>query len=141
MLSVEDEHELAAVIARVLDRSGFALDVTSTAARDIERLFEPFVRGQHDGDEHGTGLGLAVVGGIVHAHGGTVKAAPWRRGGLELTIRLPRSDPRDRLRGRRVSSSLLLHRGRVAALNSLEDPSGSRDRHRHRPAAQGAARR
>ena len=42
MLSVEDEHELAAVIARVLDRSGFALDVTSTAARDIERLFERF---------------------------------------------------------------------------------------------------
>ena len=37
--------------------------------------------------------------GIVHAHGGTVKAAPWRRGGLELTIRLPRSDPRDLLRG------------------------------------------
>jgi len=27
-------------------------------ARDIERLSEPFVRGQHDGDIFGTGLGL-----------------------------------------------------------------------------------
>ena len=86
VLSVEDEHELAAVIARVLDRSGFALDVTSTAARDIERLFERFARGQHDGDEHGTGLGLRSS---ELSHGGTVKAAPQRRGGLELTIRLP----------------------------------------------------
>jgi signal transduction histidine kinase len=120
VLNVEDEHELAAVIARVLDRSGFALDVTSTAARDIERLFERFARGQHDGDEHGTGLGLAVVGGIVHAHGGTVRAAPWRRGGLDLTIRLPARIPVTCCAaGRRVSSSLLLHRGRVAALNSL----------------------
>jgi signal transduction histidine kinase len=97
-------------------------------ARDIERLFEPSVRGQHDGDMFGTGLGLRSS---ELSHGGTVKAAPQRRGGLELTIRLPRSEARATgcEPGARMSSSLPLHRGRVAALNSLEDPSGPRDRH------------
>jgi len=37
VLIVEDEPELAAVIARVLDRSGFAVDV-ATMARDGLRL-------------------------------------------------------------------------------------------------------
>jgi signal transduction histidine kinase len=58
-------------------------------ARDIERLFEPFVRGRHDGDSPGTGIGLAIVHGIVHAHGGTVEAAARTCGGLDVTIRLP----------------------------------------------------
>jgi DNA-binding response OmpR family regulator len=35
VLIVEDEHELAAVIARVLDRSGFAVDVASTTAEAL----------------------------------------------------------------------------------------------------------
>jgi two-component system sensor histidine kinase PfeS len=49
-------------------------------ARDIERLFEPFVRCQLDDDMRGTGLGLAMVRGIAraqrHRQGGA--AAPRR---------------------------------------------------------------
>jgi signal transduction histidine kinase len=56
-------------------------------ARDVERLFVPFVRGGHD--ESGTGIGLAIVHAIVRAHGGTVEAAARPRGGLDVTIRLP----------------------------------------------------
>lgn len=56
---------------------------------DVERLFEPFVRGTHDGDGRGTGLGLAIAHGIVRAHGGTVQATARPRGGLDVTIRLP----------------------------------------------------
>jgi signal transduction histidine kinase len=58
-------------------------------ARDIARLFEPFVRGRHGRNGRGTGLGLAIVHGIVRAHGGTVEAATRSRGGLDVTIRLP----------------------------------------------------
>jgi signal transduction histidine kinase len=57
--------------------------------RDVERLFEPFVRGRH-GDAPGTGIGLAIVHGIVRAHGGTVEATARPLGGLDVTLRLPR---------------------------------------------------
>ena len=59
--------------------------------RDLERLFEPFVRGREDRD--GLGLGLAIVDGIVRAHGGTVEATARPRGGLDVTVRLPRAQP------------------------------------------------
>jgi len=58
-------------------------------ARDVARLFEPFIRGRHDGDRRGMGLGLAIVAGIARAHGGTVEASARPRGGLDVTLRLP----------------------------------------------------
>jgi signal transduction histidine kinase len=61
-------------------------DGPPVAAGDVERLFEPFVRGPHDG---GTGLGLAIVEGIVRAHGGSVDATARPRGGLDVTLRMP----------------------------------------------------
>jgi signal transduction histidine kinase len=66
-------------------------DGSPVAPADLERLFEPFVRGRHDGDGRGTGLGLAIVHGIVRAHGGTVEATARPRGGLDVTVRLPRA--------------------------------------------------
>ena len=60
-------------------------------AADLERLFEPFVRGGHDGDGRGMGLGLAIVHAIVRAHGGSVAASARPRGGLDITVRLPRA--------------------------------------------------
>ena len=59
---------------------------------DLERLFEPFVRGPRDGDGRGIGLGLAIVHGIVRAHGGSVEAGARPRGGLDVTVRLPRAE-------------------------------------------------
>jgi signal transduction histidine kinase len=63
-------------------------DGPSVDVRDVERLFEPFVRGRQ-GDVPGTGIGLAIVHGIVRAHGGTVEATARPRGGIDVTLRLP----------------------------------------------------
>jgi len=58
----------------------------------IERIFERFVRGTSTENvaEGGSGLGLAIARSIVEAHGGTIVAANRERGGLRVTIRLPR---------------------------------------------------
>jgi signal transduction histidine kinase len=58
-------------------------------AGELERLFEPFVRGRGDGDRGGTGLGLAIVHAIVRAHGGTVEEVVRPRGGVHVTIHPP----------------------------------------------------
>jgi two-component system OmpR family sensor kinase len=59
------------------------------------RLFERFVRG-HDGRVAGTsssGLGLAIVAAIVHAHGGEVDVTS-HPGATEFRVRLPVGDAR-----------------------------------------------
>ncbi|MET8157237.1 HAMP domain-containing sensor histidine kinase [Sphaerisporangium sp. NPDC005289] len=62
---------------------------------EVDRLFEPFQRlasGRAAGSRS-TGLGLAIVRSIVHAHGGTVTAAPNAEGsGLAVTVTLPASN-------------------------------------------------
>ncbi|MFO7858640.1 MAG: ATP-binding protein [Ectothiorhodospiraceae bacterium] len=57
-----------------------------------ERLFEPFFTTRAVGD--GTGLGLAVVHGIITEHGGSVVVADSPDGGARFCIVLPR-DARD----------------------------------------------
>ncbi|WP_020575913.1 sensor histidine kinase [Actinopolymorpha alba] len=58
---------------------------------EVDRLFEPFQRLASDrtAGSRSTGLGLAIVRSIVHAHGGTVTAAPNTGGGLTVTLKLP----------------------------------------------------
>jgi signal transduction histidine kinase len=66
-------------------------------AADRLRVFDRFTRlddgrAREDGDTGGAGLGLAIVQGIVHAHGGEVwleDASP----GLRAVVRLPVSAP------------------------------------------------
>jgi two-component system sensor histidine kinase KdpD len=57
----------------------------------LAHLFEPFYRGNGSGARRqGTGLGLAVAGGLVEAHGGRIRAENWGRGARFLfTLPLP----------------------------------------------------
>lgn len=67
-LSVEDEG------------SGFPADIQG-------RVFDPFFTTRMPGE--GTGLGLAVVHGIVTAHGGTIRAENRTSKGARVSVKLP----------------------------------------------------
>lgn len=61
--------------------------------QDRERIFEPFLRGDHTLGTVvvGSGIGLSVVKGIIEAHGGSVWVeAPRRGSGARFVFRLPR---------------------------------------------------
>ena len=60
---------------------------------DPEQLFERFWRaeGGRRRGRAGAGLGLAIVGEIVDAHGGSVDASNAPDGGARFVIRLPRA--------------------------------------------------
>ena len=55
----------------------------------LPRVFDPFFTTKEEGK--GTGLGLAVVFGIVEAHGGAVEVARREGGGTCVHVSLPRS--------------------------------------------------
>jgi two-component system CheB/CheR fusion protein len=63
--------------------------------RDEDRIFEPFVQGLGEARaQRGLGLGLALVKGLVEAHGGTVRARSAGPGkGTELGVCLPLAGP------------------------------------------------
>jgi len=58
---------------------------------DLEKVFEPFYRGEasRSRDTGGTGLGLAIVRQIARSHGGDVILANCENGGLQAVLRLP----------------------------------------------------
>lgn len=61
---------------------------------DMKRIFEPFIRGEHESDVSGSGLGLFITRGIVAEHHGTLNVS--NRDGMNriqgaiFTITLPR---------------------------------------------------
>jgi signal transduction histidine kinase len=61
---------------------------------DMKRIFEPFIRGEHESDSIGSGLGLYITRGIVAEHHGSLSVS--NRGGKNrvqgaiFTITLPR---------------------------------------------------
>ncbi len=57
-------------------------------ASDMERVFEPFVRGSRPTEE-GTGLGLSIVKRIVERLQGTVKLENVPKSGLRATVAFP----------------------------------------------------
>jgi two-component system sensor histidine kinase KdpD len=74
------------VILRVADEGpGFA-------AAELERVFEPFQRGEAAGVYRGTGLGLAIARGFAEANGGRLWAESPRAGAV-IALALPAADP------------------------------------------------
>lgn len=65
-------------------------DGTGIPAAERGRIFEPFFTTKEVGK--GTGMGLSVVHGIVHFHGGHVAVAISPGGGTEFAIYLPVAD-------------------------------------------------
>jgi two-component system OmpR family sensor kinase len=62
-----------------------------------ERLFDRFWRaeGGRERGKAGAGLGLAIVGGIVHAHGGRITAMNAPGGGAVFVVRLTKQPDRE----------------------------------------------
>ena len=88
---------------------------------DLPHVFERFFRGS-DARAGGSGIGLAVVAGLVEAHGGTAAVVSVLGGGATFTIRLPQTTPG--VRRVFTGTSLSTHR-----LNSVrENPQEGRDR-------------
>jgi len=58
---------------------------------DINRLFEPFFRGERSRNRNtgGLGLGLASVRGVAHLHGGEATVSNRANGGLIVRVALP----------------------------------------------------
>ena len=53
---------------------------------DLEKLFQPFTRGDTARGSEGTGLGLAIVKRIMQQHGGAVNVVNRHEGGLKTTL-------------------------------------------------------
>jgi len=73
-------------VAVVIDDDGPGIP-----ARDMERVFSPFVRleNSRNMDTGGVGLGLAIARSIVRNHGGDITLQNRPQGGLRVTITLP----------------------------------------------------
>jgi PAS domain S-box-containing protein len=85
-----DAHVEGGEVALTVRDAGIGIDPSV-----LPRIFEPFVQQPQalDRAQGGLGLGLAIVRGLVHLHGGTVSAhsdGPGR--GSEFVVRLPALD-------------------------------------------------
>jgi signal transduction histidine kinase len=60
-------------------------------AADLERIFDPFYRGERSRgrDSGGVGLGLAIAKGLVEAHGGKITVQSREGQGSTFTFELP----------------------------------------------------
>ena len=59
------------------------------AEDQLERIMQPFERGETARTTQGSGLGLAIVSRIANLHHGTVEAINHPHGGLQVCVRIP----------------------------------------------------
>ena len=86
-VSVVAEEENEHVVITVTD-SGPGMDPS-----ELEKIFEPFVRGKNQPTGGGFGLGLAIAKRAVQRHGGTLTATNVEPHGLCMRIDIPLSGP------------------------------------------------
>ena len=73
------------LVLRVVDRG------IGVPQSELERIFEPFYRGEsaRSSGRGGSGLGLAIARGFVTANGGTIRAESLPSQGTAVVIELP----------------------------------------------------
>jgi two-component system NtrC family sensor kinase len=86
--SVDDDDESPTVVIKVSDTGGGITD------EHLPQVFEPFFTTKGN---KGTGLGLAVVWGIIKEHGGDIRVDSKETLGTTFTIRLPASAGTERM--------------------------------------------
>ncbi|HTY10820.1 MAG TPA: HAMP domain-containing sensor histidine kinase [Bacteroidota bacterium] len=100
-LKIEARHSADAIDITVTDTG---IGISDNA---LPHIFEPFFTTKENGK--GTGLGLAVVYGIIERHGGTIDVQSKLHGGTTFVLHLPRTASRNVNTG--SSSSLTLDNG------------------------------
>lgn len=63
------------------------------AAKNLDRIFDPYFTTKILGADQGTGLGLAIVHSIIHKHGGSIEVESMEGEGTEFRIFLPAGKP------------------------------------------------
>lgn len=87
-VSLELTVQPTSIDVRVVDQG------SGIAARDRQRLLQPFERGKHPGQPtNSKGLGLAIAHTVAAAHGGTLTLGDNDPAGLVATLSLPRYGP------------------------------------------------
>ncbi|HSH68671.1 MAG TPA: PAS domain S-box protein, partial [Deferrisomatales bacterium] len=95
------------------------------APENLDRIFEPFFTTKPVGQ--GTGMGLAVAHGIVHAMGGEVRVWSELGAGTRFDVYLPAAANRTVERPRPVAAPLAPGHGRVLVVDD-EDPVAELER-------------
>ncbi len=87
-----DEETRAAHLANQRGLLAVVVQAQAHAADlDVASLFEPYVRLAHGRarNDGGMGLGLGIASGVIEGHGGELRLANHRAGGLNAVFRLP----------------------------------------------------
>jgi signal transduction histidine kinase len=100
--SIEVEDGAREIVVRIRDRG------PGIPEGELERVFEPFYRGEasRSRETGGTGLGLGIARNIARAHGGDIVLRNHPGGGLEAVLTLPRQKKDAEVRLRSSDRSL-----------------------------------